>query len=53
MKSRYNNFSPENVKEQVNRMQEFLYEFIKGLSKLKRDQDEFHKRLKEHGLGKD
>lgn len=33
--------SPEHIREQVLRIQGFLYEFIKGLSKLKQDQNTF------------
>ncbi len=37
--------SPEKVEEQVGRFQEILYEFIKGLSKLRKDQDCFKENL--------
>ncbi len=38
-------FSPEKVQEQVGRFQEILYEFIKGLSKLRKDQNCFQENL--------
>jgi hypothetical protein len=43
MEKKYTNveFTPEKVQEQVGRFQEILYEFIKGLSKLRREQDSF------------
>jgi hypothetical protein len=38
-------FTPETVKEQVGRLQELVYEYIKRLSKLRRDQEDFLNRL--------
>jgi hypothetical protein len=34
-------FTPEKVKDQVGRIQELVYEYVKRLSKLKRDQEMF------------
>ena len=38
-------FTAEKVRDQVNRFQEMMYEFIKGLSALKKQQDNFEKRM--------
>lgn len=38
-------FTPEAVKEQVGRLQELVYEYIKRLSKLRRDQEAFLNQL--------
>lgn len=44
-KNTQDNFTPENIQGQVVRIQEMLYEFIKGLSELKRNQDYFTEKL--------
>lgn len=40
-------FSAEKVKAQVDRFQEMMYDFIKGLSKIKKQQDNFSKTMSE------
>ncbi len=40
-------FSPKIIREQVLRFQEILYEFIKGLSKLRKDQSDFDQKVRE------
>jgi hypothetical protein len=43
-------FSPAKVKEQVERMQELVYEYVKRLSKLRRDQDLFNTMIESNRL---
>ncbi|MCU0445624.1 MAG: hypothetical protein MUE85_11985 [Microscillaceae bacterium] len=43
-------FTPAKVKEQVERMQELVYEYIKRLSKLRRDQDLFNTMIESNRL---
>ncbi|GAB4398017.1 MAG: hypothetical protein OHK0053_15740 [Microscillaceae bacterium] len=40
-----NSFNVEKVEAQVSRFQEMLYEFIKGLSALRREQNYFNEEL--------
>ena len=38
-------FTPDVLREQVNRFQELVYEYIKALSKLRKDQESFLKNI--------